>query len=363
MHEALEPTQDPNWVLSHEGYNVLSESAVESRLAFANGFLGMRAARSVSRGPTWVTWLGHIRWASWPRCYVAGLFDVPNTEPPVPALVPVADWSRVRILLDGEPLLAREGEVLVGSRKLDMHRGLLLSSWTHRTPAGITATGRELRLLSLADRQTGLQILHLSLDRNGVDVRLEASFALAGLGMEPVRLEPDLGAWRTEGTRKGVAMTGAATLWLGEAMLAPDRPFSLRWAWHWQSVAGQVAEFDRLVAVARADTAQDDPTPSACAALARSRAIGWRAVLAAHEAAWDARWIAGNILIEGDEEAQRALRFAVYHLTSAANPEDDHVSIGARALTGDAYLGHAGTPKSTCSPSTPQSGRRQRERC
>jgi trehalose/maltose hydrolase-like predicted phosphorylase len=34
------------------------------------------------------------------------------------------------------------------------------------------------------------------------------------------------------------------------------------------------------------------------------------------------------------------LRFAVYHLVSAANPDDDAVSIGARALTGDAYLGH-----------------------
>ena len=108
MHKALEPTQDSGWVLSHEGYNLLTESAVESRFAFSNGFLGMRAARSVSRGPTWVGWLGYIKWASWPRCYVAGLFDVPNTEPPVPALVPVADWSRVRILLDGEPLLARE---------------------------------------------------------------------------------------------------------------------------------------------------------------------------------------------------------------------------------------------------------------
>ena len=151
MH-ALEPTQQPDWVLSHEGYNVLSESAVESRFALGNGFLGMRAARSVSRGPTWVAWLGYIRWASWPRCYVAGLFDMPNTEPPVPALVPVADWSRVRILLDGEPLLAREGEVLLGTRKLDLRRGLLLSAWTHRTPAGITATGQELRLLSLADR-------------------------------------------------------------------------------------------------------------------------------------------------------------------------------------------------------------------
>ena len=203
MHEALEPTRDPGWLLSHQGYNVLTESAVESSLAFGNGFLGMRAARSVSRGPTWVAWLGYSRWASWPRCYVAGLFDMPNTEPPVPALVPVADWSRVRILLDGEPLLAREGEVLLGTRQLDMRRGLLLSAWTHRTPAGITATGRELRLLSLADRAAGLQFLQLALDRDGIDVRLEASFAMAGLGMEPVRLEQDLGRLSHRGHSQG----------------------------------------------------------------------------------------------------------------------------------------------------------------
>jgi trehalose/maltose hydrolase-like predicted phosphorylase len=186
----------------------------------------------------------------------------------------------------------------------------------------------------------GLQLLRLSLDRDGVDVRLEASFAMAGLGMEPMRLEQDLGAWRTEGTGKGVAMTGAARLRLGGDSLVPDRPFSLRWAWRWRSVAGQVAELDRLVAVARADTAEDDPAPPAGVALARNCALGWRGVVAAHEAAWDARWAASDIRIEGDHELQQALRFAVYHLTSAANPEDDRVSIGARALTGDAYLGH-----------------------
>ena len=160
-------------------------------------------------------------------------------------LVPRAHPARRRAVL------AREGEVLLGTRKLDMRRGVLVSAWTHRTPAGITATGRELRLLSLADRAAGLQLLQFSLDRDGVDVRLEASFAMAGLGMEPVLLEQDLGAWQTEGTRKGVAMTGAATLRLGDEVLAPDRPFSLRWAWRWRSAAGQVAEFDRLIAVAR----------------------------------------------------------------------------------------------------------------
>jgi trehalose/maltose hydrolase-like predicted phosphorylase len=268
------------------------------------------------------------------------LFEVPNIEPPVPALVPVADWSRVRVVLNGETLLAREGEMRAGTRKLDMRRGLLLSTWTHRTPAGITIEGRELRLLSLADRAAGLQLLQLSVDRDGVEVRLEASLAMAGLGMDPVELDPDLGIWRLEGTGKSVAMTSAPTLKVGGRRLAPEFPVPLRWEWHWRSVAGQVAELDRLVAVARADLRDEDPGPRSRAALTRSVAVGWRGVLAAHEDAWDTRWLASDIRIEGDEELQQAVRFAVYHLTSAANPDDDRVSIGARALTGDAYLGH-----------------------
>jgi trehalose/maltose hydrolase-like predicted phosphorylase len=340
MHEALQATRDPRWVLRHDGYNVLSESAVESRFAVSNGFMGMRAARAISRGPTWLSWLGYIKWASWPRCYVAGLFDRPNTEPSVPALVPVADWSRVRIVLDGKPQLLSTGELVEGARILDLRRGVLLSELSHRTRDGIVVTGSELRLLSMADRTIGLQLLRFSLDRDGVDVRLEATFGMSGLGMEPVRLERDLGAWRTEGTGKGVAMAGYAVLRADGELLLPERPFSLRWVWRWHSVAGQHIEFDRIVAVARADGPEDDPAAAAEKALTRSTAVGWRAVLAQHEAAWNARWRAGDVIIEGDEEAQRALRFAVYHLTGAVNPDDERVSIGARALTGDAYFGH-----------------------
>jgi trehalose/maltose hydrolase-like predicted phosphorylase len=340
MSDVLEPTPDPEWVLHHEGYNVLTENEVESRFAFGNGFLGMRAARSVARGPTWTSWLKFIRWASWPRCYVAGLFDIPNTEPPVPALVPVPDWSRIQIMLDGMPVMEREGQVLSGMRTLDMRRGLVAATGTDRTSSGITLTGREIRLLSLADRAVGLQLQRATIDRSGVEVRAEANFEMAGLGMAPELLEDDLGAWRTEGTAKGVAMAGYAVLRLDGEILAPERPFPLRWVWRWRSVAGQVAEFGRLIAVARADTREDDPAPRARQALARNVSLGWRAVLQAHEAAWEVRWTAGDVRIDGDDELQRAVRFAVYHMTSAANPQDERVSIGARGLTGDAYFGH-----------------------
>jgi HAD superfamily hydrolase (TIGR01509 family) len=339
MKAAFEPTRGPGWVLTHRGYSVLTESGIESRFSLGNGFLGMRASRSTSRGPTWLSWLGYMRWASWPRCYVAGLFDIPNTEPPVPALAPIADWSRIRITLDGEVLLAREGEVLRSARQLDMRRGLLVSGWTHRTPSGITFTGRELRLLSQADRALGLQLLQLSLDRDGVDVRLEASIA-SGLGLEPTRLEDGLGAWRTEGAKKDVALAGGASMRIGARPLEAERPFPLRWAWRWRSVAGETAEFDRLIAVARGFSPDQDPAAAAQGAFRRGVSLGWEGTLTAHEAAWATRWRASDVAIEGDPDLQRTVRFAVYHLVSTANPDDEHVSVGARALTGDAYLGH-----------------------
>jgi trehalose/maltose hydrolase-like predicted phosphorylase len=105
-------------------------------------------------------------------------------------------------------------------------------------------------------------------------------------------------------------------------------------------MAGQTVHFDRLLSVARGDERDQDPAPIAASALTRNRLLGWRQVLEAHEAAWNERWSAADVRVEGDDDAQWCVRFAAYHLVSAANPQDERVSVGARALTGDAYLGH-----------------------
>jgi hypothetical protein len=92
---------------------------------------------------------------------------------------------------------------------------------------------------------------------------LEANFAMAGVGMEPLQLDRDVCAWRTEGSGKSVAMAGSATLLADGKPLIPERPFSLRWIWRWRSVAGQVVELARLVTVVRPYNPSDDPAPAA----------------------------------------------------------------------------------------------------
>jgi trehalose/maltose hydrolase-like predicted phosphorylase len=98
--------------------------------------------------------------------------------------------------------------------------------------------------------------------------------------------------------------------------------------------------FERSVVVVRTDAQDRDPGKEARDKLGSARQLGWRGVIAEHEAAWSSRWQCSDVEVEGDAAAQQALRFAVYHLNSAANPADERVSIGARALTGDDYRGH-----------------------
>ena len=76
--------------------------------------------------------------------------------------------------------------------------------------------------------------------------------------------------------------------------------------------------------------------------LARARAVGFDALLAAHRREWARRWRTAAVAISGDAEAARdelAARFAVFHLLSAASSAGE-AAVGARGLTGGAYEGH-----------------------
>ncbi|HEX3995440.1 MAG TPA: hypothetical protein VHX39_30070, partial [Acetobacteraceae bacterium] len=340
MSDAFASTPEAGWTLENEGYDVRSENNVEARLAIGNGFLGVRAARSISRAPTWLSFLPGQTWTSWPRTYVAGLFDTPNTDPPVPALVPLADWLRVRVILDGEPLLLRTGQTMLHRRTLDMRRGVLIGNWQQRTPSGAVVQVRSLHLVSLADRAIGFQQVQLVIDGKPSDAVMEASFECAGLGMQTQHLEQNLGVWCTTQNRRSVAMAGDATLSASGRQLISAAPIPLTWRWNWTSTPGETVCLTRFVAVARGDAPDADPAAAVRDALTRATSVGWRAVLSAHEAAWAARWEDSDLAVDGDSAAATALRFAVYHLNSAANPHDERVSIGARALTGDSYLGH-----------------------
>lgn len=337
---ALVPTAADDWVLTHDGYVPLSEHVVESRFAIGNGFLGMRAARAASRGPLWLTWQS-AQAASWPRSFVAGLFDILDADPPVPALAPAPDWLRFQIHVDGRPWFLKASDLVVHRRTLDLRRGLVISEWRQRDGPAVVVSVRTLRLVSQSERALGLQLIQLEAQGSSSCLGLDAAVELPGTVLDLVRVGPGLAVWRSVRCGRGLAIATSLRLRVSGRRLARQRttPGPLRGCWTWTAGPHATATFARLVAVARAPVGED-PAPAARTALRRAQRSGPRKVLADHERAWAARWAASDVQIDGDGDAQRSLRFAIYHLISAANPDDEHVSISARALTGDAYLGH-----------------------
>jgi trehalose/maltose hydrolase-like predicted phosphorylase len=331
MGPVLTPTADPDWILNVDGHDPIRENSVESRFAISNGFLGIRGARSTTRGGRWVVPA---------RTYVAGLFDASGAEHATTELVPAADWLRVRILVGGSPLLHHPGDMSSHHMTLDMKRGSLLSEGRHFHSPNLGFHVRTSRLVSLGDRAIGLQLVRMDIELGVIDVTLEASFEGLELGLVADRLDQDLGTWHTSHSGKRLAIALAASLQIDGRDLRSTALGALKSSWSWQTRPGQIVCFQRCVAIVRSDTPTQDPGPQAREKLDCAQSSGWRGVVAAHEAAWASRWHSSDLDIDGDPDAQRVLRFAVYHLNSAANPADERVSIGARALTGDDYHGH-----------------------
>lgn len=343
MNDAGFPIEDPAWAppapgwhMHADGLEPAREADIESRFTTANGLLAMRGARDLGRAAFWTSWITTFRPISWPRCYVAGLFDVPDIEPPIPVAMPAPDWLRLRLSVDGTLVRLRQGADM--SRTLDLRRGLLLSAWRHECADGTVLHLRTLRLAARHAPALALQVVQIVASRGGLALALDALPDPAGTGLGLARLEAGLSVWRAEHAPHSVALATRASLRRGDTELVPETDTPLGHTWRWTTEAGGMVEFHRVVAAARADSRADDPAPRAIAA--RAAAPPWRALLAAHEAAWDDRWRECAVDIAGDPGAQQALRFAAYHLVSAANPADPAVSIGARAMTGDSYLGH-----------------------
>ena len=84
-----------------------------------------------------------------------------------------------------------------------------------------------------------------------------------------------------------------------------------------------------------------EPQESARTDLRSALERGFDALLAEHQSVWDLMWDRSGIEIEGDRKAQALLRYNLYHNIIATPAHADHLPIGARGLSCQAYQGSA----------------------
>lgn len=344
--DTLALTADPRWRIEVVGFDPALEPTIEAVLALVNGYCGTRAALEEG-GP-----------AARPATFIAGVFNTPaqpqapELEAPIAELVVAPDWSYLQIAVEGQPLRVDQAELLSQRRVLDLRQGLLLREWRVRDAAGRITQLRSLRFASLADRQALVQ--QLSIVPENYSGRIELISLLDGNVMnenQTVHLAPtavrneapgQLLAMRTLQSGYELALAAAAELAdaagqpiAGTALLT-ERAIGMRW--EWQARPGRRSTLGKLVALASSRAAAE-PEQAARERLAQLTRAGGAALLAAHTAAWAARWADTDVQIFGDDATQLRVRFALYHLIGAAHP-DERASVGARALTGERYRGH-----------------------
>ncbi len=303
------PTDDSGWILVEQGFTLAREHEIEALFAIGNGYVGTRG--SLAEGSA----------LSAAATLIAGIFDAnPNS---LPALAPTADWTRLSTTIDGYPLRLDRGHNLEHRRILDMRQGIFWREWRHRDEVGRITRLRMFRLASLADRHLLVQCATITPENYSGRIFVDAT--LTGPVVQIMA------------TGTIVAMAVARCITTPTDRWTP----SIELIQGQQGLELKIGETYRLDRIVALHTSRDTAEPRETARTHAERAIEDVAgVIAEHRQAWLAKWKVCDFRIEGDPAAQRALRFAIYHLLSAVNPQDDRVSIGARGRTGSAYKGH-----------------------
>jgi kojibiose phosphorylase len=301
-------TTDPEWIIEETSFTPAREHEMESLFTVGNGFVGTRGSLSEGDG------------LSSPATFVAGVFDTVGDT--IPGLVTAPDWTHMALKVEGRPVRLDVGQLLEHRRILDLRQAILWREWRQEDPAGRVTHMVGLRLASAADRHLLIQSARFRPENYSSEVTLDT--AIRGPLLQRTSTGTTIAMASTTRLGRGDAVSTAA----GDA----DPPVMT-------VEAGEVYAIDRFVAI---HTSRRPGDPEALARDHVEQAVRRNIAehVEDHRQAWLERWARSDIRIEGDPAAQQAARFAIYHLISAANPEDERASIGARALTGHAYRGH-----------------------
>ncbi|MGH7024500.1 MAG: hypothetical protein ACREEB_13060, partial [Caulobacteraceae bacterium] len=311
-----------SWRLEHLGP---LEDGLQARFTLANGLVGLRLARLADPDAR----------RDRPTTLIAGLFDRTDRQE-MPKLAGVPDRMAVSLKVDGRHLDLTAGDALRTS--LHMRRSLAVIHW--RAPAGgAVRRFRSLHFVSIADRPVEFILIRFDFAA-AADVTLETRWMGEESSLARERRQPGLSVWRGRSSGIGLARATRARLRVDGQDLAPYSEDDHGESWRWRAEPGHSVHLQQISSYARGDPPPGDAAQCAEAALKEALKDGARPLVARHMALWRERWRRSDVDIEGDAAAQRALRFALYHLNSAANPNDTRVSIGARGLTGDVYSGH-----------------------
>ncbi|WFE45489.1 glycosyl hydrolase family 65 protein [Verrucosispora sp. WMMD1129] len=356
-----EPQPDERWRIRRTWDDLDRLGETESVFALSNGWLGWRGTLDeglpVDMPGSYLNGLHERRELTYPENgYAFPQLSDTVISPPNATLV--------RLWVGDEPLDLRTGTVLAHEQVLDLRAGVIerLTEWI--SPAGYGVRVRSTRLVSLPRRRVAAVDWTVEPLDGPVDLRICADLLAnehvperaddpraASLIQDPLTAElhrvdgvDALLVHRTERSEQRVAVavahrSAAPAHVTTDADASPDRirltlagplrpgervRLTKFAAYEWASVADPSVEELGAQVTAEADAA---------------RSVGFENLRAEQRAALDDAWRTADVLLDGDDELQLAIRFAMFHLIQAGRSDGDR-TIPAKGLTGNGYDGH-----------------------
>jgi kojibiose phosphorylase len=325
------------WRVAEAAFDPAQQHVMESNMTQGNGYLGTRATLEERTPGDQQATMVHGLWDDAPIVF---------TE-----LVNSPDWTALEVVVNGRRFALSEGTVSDYARVLDLRDGVL----TRRVRWQPEADGPLLdltfsRFPSMADPH----VMALRLDvqclsgnaaisvTGSLNSHVENTGLLHWNPISQTAAEDEASILlETRKSQKRLAMAmrlqandPAAVREGVECPGCPGVRLNARLS------AGQSLLVDKTVTIYTSRDV-DDPWEAARARVHDVAQIDYKPLRDGNDAAWTDFWRDSDVIIEGDDEAQLAVRHALYHLRIAASATDEWVSIAAKTLSGFGYRGHA----------------------
>ncbi|AYC36638.1 MULTISPECIES: glycoside hydrolase family 65 protein [Streptomyces] len=348
------------WAVRETALNLDVLAQSESVFALSNGHVGWRG--NLDEGEphglpgSYLNGVHELH----PLPYAEAGYGYPESGQTV---IDVTNGKILRLLVDDEPFDLRYGRLVSHERTLDLRRGVLERTCEWISPAGSRIRVRSTRLVSLTQRAIAAVAYEVepvdSRTRVVIQSELVTNESLPSPNGDPRAakalkspLEHEEGF--ADGTRlrlvhrtrqSGLRVAVAADHVIdgpGRTTTSSEEMVDLaRLTVTSVLEPGQRLRVEKLVAHGwsgvRSRPAMSDQVDAALAAAAHS---GWDGLLDEQRGYLDDFWARADVEVDGDEEIQQAVRFALFHVLQAGARAEQR-AIPAKGLTGSGYDGHA----------------------
>ncbi len=343
---------DP-WKVVESGFHPERQRSSESIFSVGNGRFGQRAnhEEAYSGDSLRGSYVGGVYYPDktkvgwWKNGYPEYFAKVLNAP----------DWTTIQIRANGETLDLAAQAPHHFRRELDMLRGLLTRTF-EVTVGGIRMSVKAQRFCSMADVETAYMRYAVDvLDGEGtlvMDLVLDGDVTNEDANWDERFWEidnaggDDAGGHLTATTRKtGFTVSHAmqTSAWLDAQSVTGDgqhqeKGHAVRYTCNVE--AGSRCVVDKTIGLLRSmDHPVDSIQNRAVEKAEAAAALGWSAALQDHMMAWEQIWERADVTISGDDAAQQAIRFNIFHLNQTFTGDDPRLNIGPKGFTGEKYGG------------------------